>query len=270
MKNGYIALIMAISTMCPTSLLAAGLSPSTNNPTQGTTSRFQLTEKTQVPGHTLNPGSYAIVVLDRLSDRVVLRITSEEGKEESTFLAVPPTATFPGQATAGPVSMAAKGNHTTALRGYVFADGTRTEFVYRKADAVLLAKQNDTTIVAVDPASEGRPDKDDLSPTDRQLVALWMLTPTVVGKTAAIEAQRYQAVAEAMKDMPQRAMGTVGRTSNSLVAGNSGPRPHSVTNRIKVLPHTASSQPIVLLIGLLSAFASVFLNLRRRVKVGPR
>ena len=263
--NRYFPTLFTIATMFSVSLHASGTSNSTGHVGEGAVSQFQIAEKTQIPGHTLKPGSYTIAVLDRLSDRMVVRITSDAGKEESTFLAVSPTVAFPGQVAPGPVHMFRKGGHAAALRGYVFADGTRSEFVYRKAEAVPLAKENSTTVVAVDPESEGRPDKDDLSPTDRQLVALWMLTPTVVGKSPAVEAQRYQAAADNLPLAAQHQNRSTNPAGNDLVASNfAPPRPHRVANRVAVLPHTASSRPIVVMLGLFSAIAASLLTLRRR------
>jgi hypothetical protein len=44
------------------------------------------------------------------------------------------------------------------LRGWYFAGAPSVlEFVYPKAEAVAIAKSNQATVPAIDPASEGRP-----------------------------------------------------------------------------------------------------------------
>ena len=274
------ATVLILAAVSFTSLHASNVVESPGSPAPGAASQFQISEKTQVPGHTLKPGNYTITVVDRLSDRMVLRITSPNGKEESTFLAVPATAAFPAQSSSGPINMRTTSNHGAALRGFVFADGTRAEFVYIKAEAVPLAKANDTTLVAIDPASEGRPDKSNLSPTDRKLVSLWMLTPTVVGNTPGMQAQRYQ---EASSSTPATASATQDHSQPSqpapptVVARNSPSpapptptAPHRVAKPVAVLPHTASSQPLILLIGMLSLPAAVLVGRRRRLGVITR
>ena len=90
-----------------------------------------------------------------------------------------------------------KGRH--ALRGFVFANGTSVEFVYPKADAVALANANSATVVAIDPASEGRPELAKLTNSDMEMVNLWMLTPVRVGPgngQKGIEAKRYQSTVD--------------------------------------------------------------------------
>ena len=111
----------------------------------GTVSQFQVTDKTEVPGHTLKPGSYSITVVDHLTDRMVLRVDGSDGKQEAIFLAIPGTNSLSAQGSAGPLDMkAGKGAHA-ALRGFRFQDGSTAEFVYPKAEAVSLAKANSTT-----------------------------------------------------------------------------------------------------------------------------
>ncbi len=118
-----------------------------------------------------------------------LRVNNSAGKEEATFIGLPAGSRLPKQGGQGPIAMTAKGANKAALRGFTFADGSVAEFVYPKDEAVALAKANSTTIPAVDPASEGRVASPNLSRTDMELVTLWMLTPTLVGPTAGIEAK---------------------------------------------------------------------------------
>ncbi len=243
----------------------------------GTVSQFQVTDKTQVPGHQLKPGSYSITIVDQLNDRMVLRVNNSAGKEEATFIGLPAGSRLPKQGGQGPIAMTAKGSNK-ALRGFTFADGSVAEFVYPKEEAVALAKVNSTTIPAVDPASEGRVATPNLSRTDMELVTLWMLTPTLVGQTAGIEAKRYDQVAEASTPPPPPAPTPRVRTrtadvtvpapvtSSAMVAPVApAPVPHAraVAHPIAALPHTASELPLVGLAGALSVLLASMLSFRR-------
>ena len=67
--------------------------------TPGTVSQFDVSDKTEVPGHTLKPGSYSITVVDHLADRMVLRVGGQrrQGNRQSSWRFRRPTP-FPGKA----------------------------------------------------------------------------------------------------------------------------------------------------------------------------
>ena len=183
---------------------------------------------------------------------------------------------------------AGKGGHA-ALRGFKFQDGSTAEFVYPKAEAVSLAKANGTTIPAIDPASEGRPDASKLSHTDMEMVTLWMLTPTRVGadNQPGIQAARYQAPAAssaasssvasvstpppppaATQPRPAPAPAATGNdaamskpASSTQVARATPPPVH--VHAMTALPHTASSLPLIELTGILSLLGAAMLAVRR-------
>ena len=72
------------------------------------------------------------------------------------------------------------------------------EFVYPKAEAVAIAKSNQSKVPAIDPASEGKVADKSLSKDDMEVVTLWLLSSTTVGPndtTPAIKAEKYQQVA---------------------------------------------------------------------------
>ena len=210
------------------------------SPGTGPAAKFTIAEQTQVPGKTLSAGTYTIRVVDHLADRMILRV--EGGGKPTTFLALPSNDLGGNK---GPVPLKAGVEGKAALRGFSFADGTSAEFVYPKGEAVGLAKANDKTVPAIDPASEGRSEATNgLSKTDMQMITLWMLKPTPVGpgdQGPGIKAERYQKVAS--NDSPKP------------------PRP-----RMKALPHTASDMPLVWLFGALSLGGAALLA-RRRVTV---
>ncbi len=243
----------------------------------GTTASFSLSAKTQVPGKVLKPGMYTIEVVDRLSDRVILRV-SKDGKPETTFLGLPDSG-MPKSGTSGPVSLNAAAKGSEAMRGFVFPNGISAEFVYPKAEAVALAKKNGTRIPAVDPASEGRPELEKLSSNDLQEVTLWMLSPTLVGPQQGIEASRYQAPAQvpATEQATTRApqprnaapvTSTIApaRTApvNEVAMASVPPRPRTARRpAMAALPHTASELPLIALLGFMSLFGAGLLTMRR-------
>ena len=251
----------------------------------GTTATFALAARTQIPGKVLKPGTYTIEVVDRLSDRVILRV-EKDGKAETTFLGLPDSG-MPKTGASGPVSLTAKGGE--ALRGFTFPGGLTAEFVYPKAEAVALAKKNNTRIPAIDPASEGRPEQlDKLSSADMQEVTLWMLSPTTVGPQQGIEAARYQPSQPAQSPVTEQAssrspqprnaaalkttIAPVRQTSaNEVASSNVPPRPRAARRpAMSALPHTASRLPLLALVGLLSLIGAGLLSMRRQLSGAAR
>ena len=227
--QSVLPLVLALAA--PASLLAAGSDqPSAN---------FTVSQQTMVPGMTLQPGSYSIKVLDHLQDRYIVRIDSATGGTHSTFISVQdPKVKSAGKTGAVPWSAGPDGN--SALRGFTFGSSTPPlEFVYPKADAVAIAKVNDSKVPAIDPASEGRPaEVSGLSKEDMEIVTLWLLSSSTVGPTdtaPTIKAEKMQ-----------------------QVASNKPPKP--VIDR---LPHTASELPATLLAGLVMAGGASLLWRRR-------
>ena len=223
--------LMLLGSMVVVPLMALGQTAN------GPAARFTVSSPTQVPGKTLPAGSYTIRVVDHLADRIIVRV--EGGGKPATFLALPAND-FGGSKGVVPLKSGIDGN--AALKGFAFANGPNAEFVYPKGEAVGLAKANDQTVPAIDPASEGRSDKTDgLTKTDMQMVTLWMLTPTPVGpgdSGPGIKAERYQKVAS--NDVPKP------------------PRP-----KMAALPHTASDMPLVWIMGGLSLAGAAVLSRRR-------
>ena len=214
------ALLTATLLVFPGSLVAAAADSLSGS--------FTVSQQTMIPGSTLQPGTYSIRVLDHLQDRYIVRVDGSGGSTHSTFIGVQdPQLKSVASTGAVPWGSAPEGN--SALRGYSFGlSSPSLEFVYPKADAVALAKLNDSKVPAIDPASEGRPaELSGLSKDDMEIVSLWLLSATRVGpndNAPAIKAEKYQQVATARPVRPV----------------------------INQLPHTASELPLLLLTGLLS------------------
>ena len=240
--------LVALGTLLLSPVLAlASTAPDTNG--SGTT--LTVAAPTQVPGKTLKAGTYKIRVVDHLSDRMIIQVSGPGGPQ--TFLALPKSGLPSG--SQGPITLNSNGKQ--ALRGFAFPDGTVAEFVYPKAEAVSLAKANDTTIPAVDPASEGRPADPNLSRSDMEMVTLWMLTPKPVGPGESgpgIAAAKYQEPVQTAS------------VSTSTAHAASAPKPRAARPAplMAALPHTASEAPALALFGVLSLCGAGLLTFRRR------
>ena len=257
--------------------------------------QLQISQPTDVPGGKLSHGTYAVRISDRLQDRLIIQIQKDGGKDSISLLAYPNPKLRGGSFT-GPVSFLTGLNGRPTLRGYAFPGGPVVEFVYPKKDAVVLAKANAVRVMAVDPASEGRVSLPNLTETDMSEVTLWMLTPTPVDPATSkpgIQAARYQAPSTPQPaPASQTAAATVPASpSPSAQSSYSAqeqpttpiPTPRSRTKpaasapvqvasnthaprlrpNVKELPHTASSLPLVFLIGCVAFGLAAMLTFRR-------
>ncbi len=236
---------------------------------------FTTQHKTVIPGGILKSGNHTIRIVDHLSDRTVVQISSPDKVSEFTFLAVGDPGTG-AESIAGPVFWS-KGLHgEDTLQGFHFAAGEKLAFVYPKSDAVSLANANKVAVVAVDPASERRPELSHLTPSDLELVTLWSLTPVRVGPDSqkAIAAKRYVAPANTI-DIAARSpssltdsfRASLPSTQPVQVAALHQPSlPTGVSRResyVNKLPQTASKVPLVGMFGLLSLFIASYMRVRR-------
>lgn len=233
---------------------------------------FTVTAATQVPGKTLKAGNYSIRVVDHLSDRVILQIEDAKGSSQTRFLALENAELRSGARQPGPLTWSNGTNKTSTLRGFAFPGGATVEFVYPKKDAVLIAKVNASKVPAIDPESEGRVAAKNLSTDDLQTVTLWTLLATRVGPAdasqPAIEASRYQPPVAPSHSEQNVTLGSVNSTpsvaarvrthiGNAQVASLQRPS-------LKVLPHTASFQPLIASLGLMTIFFGGLLHFWQR------
>jgi LPXTG-motif cell wall-anchored protein len=265
-KDGLLGVLFLAAS---TSLWALGPLPGAGSPVN-----FVVAKHTLVPGEVLKPGTYTIHVVDHIEDRMVVEVDGANGKEHDLFLAVPARTGL-----VGPVAWQKGTDGATALKGFNFPDGMAVEFVYPKATAVALAKANSAPVVAVDPESEGKPNVPKMSPDDRRIVTLWLLSITTTGpndKTPAVEAKRYQAPNEQQgveaRYSPQPTAAPPANESASVSrppmpparAAYRAPKQKPV---ISQLPHTASQLPLIALVGLGSMLAGCLLMMRRRFTI---
>jgi len=136
---------------------------------------FTISNSSHIPGVTLEPGTYTIHIVNRLSDRVILKVDSVKGDVHSTLLGIP-NASVQKPSASGPVKWANPADGSQYLKGWYFPGSTSfVEFVYPKAEAVAIANSNPAKVPAVDPESEGKVSDNTLSQEDMQLLRLAML-----------------------------------------------------------------------------------------------
>lgn len=255
--------------------------PAISDDATGSVSQLSVATDTQVPGKTLKAGEYTIRIVDHLSDRMIVRV-ERNGKMQSTFLAVPSSGL--AKAGSGAIPLGSGAGAKSALRGFAFPNGTTAEFVYPKAEAVGLAKANDTKIPAIDPASQGMKGNPSLSQTDRQMVTLWLLSPTPVGPDAAagIQAERYKPTQVANTNVPsapaparqpvssatapvRQPVASAAVSTRQQDAVTTTPTRPKTRPAMTALPHTASLMPLVWLAGLMSLVGGSLMARRRLV-----
>jgi hypothetical protein len=215
------------------------------------TANFTLSSPSRIPGSTLEPGSYSIHVVNRLSDRVILTVDGADGGARATFLGIP-NSRIERPSSSGPVRWANPVEGVEYLKGWYFPGfASVVEFVYPKAEAVAIATANPAKVPAIDPASEGKASDNTLSKNDMQLLTLWLLSFQQVGpensasgNSSGIKAERYQQTASVAR--------------KPVVAA---------------LPHTASRMPLLWLATLCALCAAVLLRVlemrRRRFLLVP-
>jgi hypothetical protein len=210
-------------------------------------SDFNLSTPSRIPGTTLDPGSYTIRILSRLSDRIILRIDGKDGTVRSTFIGIPNNQ-IAKPASTGPVRWSTSPAGPAYLKGWYFPGmSSVVEFVYPKAEALAIASSNPAKVPAIDPASEGKVADNTLSQDDMQLLTLWLLSVGQVqsgDQAPVVKAERYQIA--------------------SL---------HTQKPVINALPHTAGRLPLIWLLGFCSILAAASLRIlqwRRRTLSLPR
>jgi hypothetical protein len=220
-----------ILALCSVFLLPGSTALAADTPASSMT----LSTPTEVPGMTLQPGTYSIHVIGKLNDRVILKVDEDHGKQSVDFIGIPNREI---KGSPGVVSWSQPIDGTTYLRGWIPpGSSSMIEFVYPKADAISIATFNQAKVPAIDPASEGRSVDPTLSREDMSVVTLWLLSSTRVGPSQAkpsIKAERYQTASYVQPKPP-----------------------------LSAFPHTGSSLPLILLGSLLSFVIAILLRWRR-------
>ena len=206
-----------------------------------------LDQPLQIPGKTLNPGTYRFSVEDRLTDRAIVKITNLQSQDYQFILTVPTKGikSHHGTLVLFPSSAANK----QILQAWTCGDcGVPLQAIYSKAEAVAITEDTAKPVMAVDPSYDKLPEN--LSAADRKVVTLWLLSPKEVTsdqKGKGVEAAKYVAPSSNRVDV----------ASNT---GDLSPR-H--------MPHTASNIFSYAWVGLLLLLSGAGLRFHRWL-VGAR
>ena len=183
-----------VSTLLAASLLAAGSAYAQNS---DASQKVNLSEKLKIPGATLKPGDYTFSLEDRLQDRAIVRITSQDQSKHFLVLSVP-SSKLAQPGSDGLIRFTTANGKDQVLRGWACSSCTPgLEFVYPKAEAAKLTDETAEPVLAVDPTYDKLPAN--LSPDDMKVVTLWLLSPeriTASNKGKGVKAEKYASVSQ--------------------------------------------------------------------------
>ena len=229
----------------------------------GESQTIRFDHKVEIPGATLQSGSYAFSVEDRLADRAIVRISKNDSDQHYLLLAVPAT----GVADYEPNNLALFADHSgksSALKAWKCPDcATGLEFVYPKADAAKLTGETAESVLAYDHEYDKLPAN--LSSDDMKVVSLWLLSPQRVGpnhKGEGLAAAKYtgQSTVAAAPAAPAPA------SESTAVASSLAPAPEpniAVASDVRGrLPKTAGNIHLYGLVGLMAACLAFGLQLK--------
>jgi hypothetical protein len=227
----YVALVSSFA------FLAMAVAPRINAQTANEKTVMSFSEPFEVPGvdaQILPAGTYVFKLLDSLSDRNIVQITSEDGTHVfTTILAINNYRLKPTDKTVLTFRERGEGQPEAIKAwfypGYAFGQ----EFVYPKKRAMELAKAVNEPVLAMP-----------VETTDAVAVETLKSVPVAAVKPTGEEI----AVAEVVDTTPAHA--TVAQTQPVAAIAQTEPQ---------TLPHTASSLPLFISIGLLSLFAGLTL-----------
>ena len=232
-------------------------------------------EKVTIPGATLKSGSYAFSVEDRLADRAIVRISSDDSDQHYLLLAVP-AADITSYQPNNLALFASQDGKTGALKAWKCPDcSTGLEFVYPKADAAKLTSESADSVLAYDPEYDKLPAN--LSSDDMKVVSLWLLSPQRVSpghKGEGLAAAKYTGQStlaavpsETSSPAPTAPIAPTQPTAASALASAPEP-PVALASDVRGgrLPKTSSNVHLYGLLGLLASCMALGLHLNLHTK----
>ena len=223
-----------------TRLLAAGLAlallslaPLAKAQVASKKTHISFSQPVRVPGVTLTPGSYVFKLADSQSNRHIVQILNpREDKVYATCLTIPDYRARPGSKTIITFGEAAAGRPSPIKAWFYPGDNTGNRFVYSKEEAAMLAQAYHQPVPAVPPevvsnAAKVEPIKKTPS-KDPAVVAMAEAPVKAVSDTGAETAYKPAEINDA--------------NDESGFDATAAPA--------KKLPQTASSMPLLAVLGL--------------------
>jgi hypothetical protein len=224
---------------------------------------FTFNAPVEVPGKVLTPGLYVFKLLDSAADRHIVQIFDKDQTHLiGTFLTIPdyrmtppdkPLITFEERAAGAP----------EAIKSWFYpGDNYGNEFVYPKTRAVQLAQQSHQNVPSM-PSSMESNITSASQEQNSQKVNEMKQTPIMAEKPSGEEAKVGEVFVIVAPATPPPPSPEPQRVLVALVKDEPAPTTTSRTSA-KELPKTASSLPLLELMGLLSLAAGLLLRTRVR------
>ncbi len=184
----------------------------------------------EMPGQTLPAGTYVFKLADSKSNRHIVQVFNQDQSQLfGTFLAIPSHRLHPSEKTIIQFAERAPGSPQAVKAWFYPLRSFGHEFVYPKTEALALAKANDTPVPSMPAAPAPSTTKPAVTLSRPQIMALYVV-PLKAEKPTGEEVELAQASAPA-PELPE------------------------------TLPKTATSLPLIGLIGLLSLATAVTMRL---------
>jgi hypothetical protein len=223
----------ALISLFAVTLLGATVLPSAQADTWNKKTVVTFSQAVEVPGKILPAGTYTFQLLDSQSDRHIVQIFNADGSQIiATILAI---NNYRLQSTGDTVMKFSErpGDSPEALRAWFYpGDNFGQEFVYPKARAIVLAQTAKVIVPAVA--------ADTIDDTVIKTIPIVAVTP----------------------DQKEVEVTTVIQTTPPVAAAvTPTPAPVAVASKTEELPQTASSMPLIALLGGLSISLALGLKL---------
>lgn len=224
-------------------VLGSALAPRIDADTWDQLTKVTFSGPVEIPGQVLPAGTYWFKLLDSPSDRNIVQIyNADQSKQIAMIMAIPDYRLKPTDKTVITFDERAA-NSPEAVKAWFYpGDNYGQEFVYPKPRAVQLAKLVKQPVPSM-PAN--------LEANTKMPVKSVKEAPAMALKKAYVKAQ--QPTGEEVE------IGVVTTTPPQLLAQNTAPAPVSPP-ATKKLPTTASSLPLVGLVGFLLASSGLLLR----------
>lgn len=230
--------IKIVATILCLSFMALAFSANVQADTWNKKTVVTFSQPVEVPGGVVLPaGTYVFELVDSLSDRHIVRIFNKDKTHVyATILAIPnwrlkvtdkTVMTFGERSVGSP----------EAIRSWFYPGANSgEEFVYPKRRAVELAKITNMPVLAMPSEMESAIITPTITVDEKPAVAFREATITAVNPTGEEVEVAQVITAQPAQAMPEKQTVTEGNTSNSA----------------RSLPQTASTLPLLGLVGLLS------------------
>ncbi len=239
-----------------------------------------VSEKMQIPGASLKPGSYNLSVEDRLADRAIVRISNLQDPNEHYLILAVPNSKLTATGSNHLLYFKATTDGQQSLKAWQCAScAAPLEVVYPKLEAVKITDDSTEPVLAVDPSYDKLPST--LSADDMKVVTLWLLSPeriTADNVGQGVKAAKYSPEAnqvtanqvtanEVTRDTAAAQPSAPAATSDDApvqtasAAGSSASDPAHARRR---LPKTASNTYLFGIYGLLCLAGAFLLRVMRQ------